>query len=109
MATLQQTPLHALHAQHGARFTEFAGYDMPVQFAGIMAEHKHTRSAASLFDVSHMGQCAILGVNAQAALEALIPSRLDTLKIGQSRYTVLLNEAGGIVDDIIVTRREDGV
>lgn len=109
MATLQQTPLHALHAQHGARFTEFAGYDMPVQFVGIMAEHKHARSAASLFDVSHMGQCAILGANAQATLEALIPSRLDTLKIGQSRYTVLLNEAGGIVDDIIVTRREDGV
>ncbi|MFN7901670.1 MAG: glycine cleavage system aminomethyltransferase GcvT [Holosporales bacterium] len=108
MSKLLHTPLYDLHRQQGARLVPFAGFEMPVQFAGIVAEHTHTRTAASLFDVSHMGQVFFKGRDAEAALEKLLPSRLDTLKVGQSRYSVLLNEAGGIVDDVIVTRCADG-
>ncbi|MFN5589548.1 MAG: glycine cleavage system aminomethyltransferase GcvT [Holosporales bacterium] len=108
MSKLLHTPLYDLHRQHGARLVPFAGFEMPVQFAGIVAEHTHTRTAASLFDVSHMGQIFFKGRDAETALEKLLPSRLDTLKVGQGRYSVLLNEAGGIVDDIIVTRCADG-
>jgi aminomethyltransferase len=88
----------------------FAGYAMPVQFAdGIVKEHLHTRSAAGLFDVSHMGQVALRGADAAAALEALVPGELQALKPGRMRYTMLLNDAGGILDDLMVTRTEDGL
>lgn len=102
-----KTPLNALHRELGGRMVEFAGYDMPVQFAGIMAEHAHTRSAAGLFDVSHMGQAILTGEGADAALEALVPSDIRELKAGRQRYTMLLNEDGGILDDLMVTRREN--
>ena len=101
---VQRTPLHALHAELGAKFVPFAGYDMPVQFAaGIVAEHKHTRAQAGLFDVSHMGQVRIDGAGAAAALETLVPGDISGLAAGASRYTMLTNEAGGVLDDLMVT------
>jgi aminomethyltransferase len=87
----------------------FAGYEMPVQYAaGIIAEHLHTRAKAGLFDVSHMGQIRLVG-DAARALEALVPGDLQSLAPGRMRYTLLLNENGGISDDLMVTRREDGL
>src|SRR4029077_6410154 len=88
----------------------FAGYEMPVQYkTGIIAEHLHTRAKAGLFDVSHMGQIALRGAGAVDALEALVPGDLAALPPGRMRYTLLLNEAGGILDDLMVTRRDDGL
>ncbi|WP_416898692.1 MAG: glycine cleavage system aminomethyltransferase GcvT [Minwuia sp.] len=101
------TPLNALHRELGARMVDFAGYDMPVQFEGIMAEHTHTRTKAGLFDVSHMGQAVLEGDGADEALEALVPSNMRELKPGRQRYTMLLNADGGIIDDLMVTRREN--
>ncbi len=106
---LRATPLHALHQELGGRLVPFAGYEMPVRFpAGIIAEHQQTRSAAGLFDVSHMGQVAVTGSGATAALEALVPSDLEGLAQGCSRYSFFTNEAGGILDDLMITRSDDG-
>src|SRR5262245_24505769 len=88
----------------------FAGYEMPVQYpAGILQEHLHTRARAGLFDVSHMGQLRLAGSDAVSALEALVPGDLLGLAPRQMRYTLLLNEAGGILDDLMATRLEDGL
>ncbi len=104
---LQQTPLHALHLELGARMVPFAGYDMPVQYpAGIMAEHRQCRESAALFDVSHMGQLRLVGADAAAALESLVPVDIVDLAIGKQRYAFFTNEQGGILDDLMVTRRE---
>src|SRR5580692_7694595 len=104
----QKTPLHALHVELGARMAPFAGYEMPIQYpAGVLAEHLHTREAAGLFDVSHMGQALIEGADHAAVatfLESLCPADLLNLAPGRQRYTQLLNENGGIVDDLMVTR-----
>lgn len=106
--TLQVTPLHALHIELGAKMVPFAGYDMPVQYKdGVLAEHLHTREAAGLFDVSHMGQAWIEGPDFETvarALEALVPGDLLGLAPGAIRYTLLLNDKGGIRDDLMVTR-----
>lgn len=108
MTDLQHTPLHDLHADHGARFAPFAGYDMPLRFeAGAVAEHLWTRESAGLFDVSHMGVLEVVGPDAAAAIEAVVPSDLVDLAPGTSRYTVLTNDDGGILDDLIVTRLSD--
>jgi len=105
---MQRTPLYDLHRALGAKFVGFAGYDMPVQFAdGIIAEHIHTRSKASLFDVSHMGQVRIEGPDAATALETLVPSDIVDLAPGQVRYTALTNEAGGMLDDLTVANAGD--
>ena len=102
---LQRTPLHALHAELGARFTPFAGYEMPIQYAdGLRAEHLHTRSRAGLFDVSHMGQVRVHGANLHAALERALPVDFDGWPEGLQRYSLLLNGQGGIEDDLMVTR-----
>ncbi|MGP1396379.1 MAG: glycine cleavage system aminomethyltransferase GcvT [Inquilinaceae bacterium] len=104
--TLRTTPLHGLHRALGGKMVPFAGYDMPVQYpSGILKEHLHTRAAAGLFDVSHMGQ-AILHADADAAgcLETLVPGDLEALRPGAMRYTLLLNDEGGILDDLMVTR-----
>jgi aminomethyltransferase len=107
---LRQTPLYALHRARGARMVAFAGYDMPVQYPrGIIAEHLHTRAQAGLFDVSHMGQIRLAGANAARALEALVPGDLQALPPGRMRYTLLLDDSGGIIDDLMATRREDGL
>ena len=104
----QKTPLHALHVELGARMSPFAGYDMPIQYrSGVLAEHLHTRKAAGLFDVSHMGQALIQGgdhATVASFLESLCPADLLDLRPGRQRYTQLLNQSGGIVDDLMVTR-----
>ncbi len=109
-AGLAHTPLAALHATRGARMVPFAGYEMPVQYQGIIAEHQHTREAAGLFDVSHMGQAFLLGPDhgtTALALEALVPADIVNLSPGRQRYTQLLNAEGGILDDLMVTRSAD--
>ena len=103
------TPLHALHLELGARMVPFAGYSMPVQYpAGLVAEHHHTRCAAGLFDVSHMGQLRLVGADAAAAFESLMPVDVIDLPVGKQRYGLLLNIEGGIIDDLMfVNRGED--
>jgi aminomethyltransferase len=107
-APLKRTPLYELHVALGAKMVPFAGYDMPVQYRlGVLKEHAHTRTRAGLFDVSHMGQAVLSGpdyATVAAALEALVPADIASLKPGQQRYTQLLNETGGIIDDLMVTR-----
>ena len=112
----KRTPLYDLHVALGARMVPFAGYEMPVHYpTGILTEHQWTRTEAGLFDVSHMGQCFLVGADHETtarALEALIPADIVNLKPGQQRYSQFLNEDGGILDDIMVTRsalpEEDG-
>ncbi|NNM77516.1 glycine cleavage system aminomethyltransferase GcvT [Sphingomonas sp. ID1715] len=99
----QTLPLDAWHRVRGARMVPFAGYHMPIQYEGIIAEHLWTRSSAGLFDVSHMGQLLISGPDAAAALEALLPGDIKGLGEGKIRYSLLLNEGGGILDDLMVT------
>ncbi|MGJ7492209.1 glycine cleavage system aminomethyltransferase GcvT [Variovorax sp. ZT4R33] len=107
--SLQKTPLHALHVELGARMVPFAGYSMPVQYpAGLMAEHKHTRTAAGLFDISHMGQLRLVGPDAAAAFETLMPVDVVDLAPGKQRYGLLLNDAGGILDDLMFFNEGDG-
>ena len=105
---LARTPLHALHVELGARMVPFAGYDMPVQYpAGILAEHTACRTAAALFDVSHMGQLRLEGDDAATALETLVPMDVQGLGVGKQRYALFTNEQGGILDDLMITRREN--
>jgi aminomethyltransferase len=108
---LKRTPLYALHKELGARLVPFAGYEMPVQYpTGILAEHAQTRTAAGLFDVSHMGQVRLTakpGQNAAKALETLVPGDITGLQPGQQRYTQFTNERGGILDDLMVTSTGD--
>jgi aminomethyltransferase len=102
---LLQTPLHALHLELGARMVPFAGYAMPVQYpAGLMAEHKQCRDAAALFDVSHMGQLRLIGPDAAAALETLVPVDVVDLAAGKQRYAFFTDEQGHILDDLMITR-----
>ena len=105
---LNQTPRNALHRELGAKMVPFAGYDMPVQFPlGVLKEHQHTRDAAGLFDVSHMGQAWLIsedGTDPAIALESLVPADVQGLTPGQQRYSQLLNDAGGILDDLMITR-----
>ncbi|HYE26817.1 MAG TPA: glycine cleavage system aminomethyltransferase GcvT [Allosphingosinicella sp.] len=100
-------PLDAWHRARGARMVEFAGYPMPIQYEGILAEHRWTRESAGLFDVSHMGQLIVAGAEAEKGLEAVLPADLAILKEGRLRYSLLLADDGGIVDDLMATRRGD--
>ncbi|AHM02948.1 Aminomethyltransferase (glycine cleavage system T protein) [Roseibacterium elongatum DSM 19469] len=103
----RQLPLRALHAEHGAKFVPFAGWEMPVQFAaGVMAEHLWCREKAGLFDVSHMGQLR-LPLSADAALETLVPVDVLDLAQGRQRYAFFTNETGGVLDDLMIARRAD--
>lgn len=105
--TLKVTPLNALHKELGARMVPFAGYEMPVQYpTGILTEHKHTRAAAGLFDVSHMGQVRIAGDDPARALEMLVPGDLQALDVGKMQYTMFTNDAAGILDDFMVNKRD---
>jgi len=107
-AALLHTPLHALHLELGAKMVPFAGYAMPVSYPqGILAEHRQCRESAVLFDVSHMGQLRLTGDDAAAALETLVPVDIVGLAPGKQRYALFTNEAGGILDDLMVTRRAD--
>ncbi|MDE1153395.1 MAG: glycine cleavage system aminomethyltransferase GcvT [Micavibrio sp.] len=109
--TLLKTPLWALHTRLGARMVPFAGYDMPVQYndMGVLKEHVHTRTAAGLFDVSHMGQAVLSSptMDPATALERIVPGDIRGLAVGKMRYTVLLNDNGGIIDDLMVTRWDE--
>ena len=100
---LEKLPLDAWHRARGARMVPFAGYEMPIQYEGIVAEHNWTRESAGLFDVSHMGQLAVKGENAGAELEKLLPGAITSLQEGRMRYSLLLNGEGGIIDDLMVT------
>lgn len=103
--SLSRTPLYALHLELGARMVPFAGYEMPVQYPmGVLQEHLHTRAEAGLFDVSHMGQVRLSGADAAMALETLVPVDVIGLQSGQQRYAVFTNDAGGILDDLMVAR-----
>jgi aminomethyltransferase len=117
-APLRSVPLDQWHRRHGARMVAFAGYAMPVQYdltgdlatrcrGGVLAEHLHTRAHAGLFDVSHMGQATLTGSNVAAALESLVPGDIAGLKTGRQRYTLFTNEAGGIIDDLMVARLDE--
>jgi aminomethyltransferase len=111
--TLEDLPLEALpldpwHRARGARMVPFAGYEMPIQYEGIVAEHTWTRESAGLFDVSHMGQLVLSGEGLDAAVEAVLPIDLTTLKPGAQRYSLLLDEDGGVLDDLMVSRLADG-
>ena len=105
---LQTLPLDAWHRDRGARMVGFAGYHMPIQYEGIMAEHGWTREHAGLFDVSHMGQLTFTGDGVDAALEHLLPSDIRGLKPFRQRYSMLLDDEGGILDDLMVSRLGDG-
>jgi aminomethyltransferase len=104
--TLLQTPLHDRHVALGARMVPFAGWEMPVQYEGVIQEHRAVRTDAGVFDVSHMGEFEVEGPQALALLQSLLSNDLDRLEPGQAQYTLLTNESGGIVDDLIVYRLE---
>ncbi|MEY5029713.1 MAG: Aminomethyltransferase, partial [Pseudomonadota bacterium] len=107
---LLTTPLNALHLELGARMVPFAGYSMPVQYpAGLVAEHHHTRTAAGLFDVSHMGQLRLVGPDAAAAFDSLMPVDVIGLGLHKQRYGLLLNDEGGIIDDLMFVNRGDDI
>ncbi|MBK8908217.1 MAG: glycine cleavage system aminomethyltransferase GcvT [Rhodospirillales bacterium] len=101
-APLKHTPLTALHKKLGAKMMPFAGYELPLQYSGIIAEHLHAREKAVLFDVSHMGQAILRGSEAAAALHDLVVGDIAALPAGKLRYTLLTNDRGGIIDDLIV-------
>jgi glycine cleavage system T protein (aminomethyltransferase) len=103
---LQRTPLYARHAESGGRLVPFAGWEMPVQYAGVIDEVRAVRTASGVFDVSHMGQLHVSGEGAHAFLQSVLSNDLDRLSPGEAQYTLLTNEHGGIVDDLIAYRRE---
>ncbi|MEM0948921.1 MAG: glycine cleavage system aminomethyltransferase GcvT [Pseudomonadota bacterium] len=108
MTDLKRTALYDLHAVSGAKMVPFAGWEMPVQYPlGVMKEHLHTRAAAGLFDVSHMGQVILRGNDAAAALETLVPAAISGLGEGRQRYALFTDENGGILDDLMVANRGD--
>jgi aminomethyltransferase len=105
----RRTSLYEWHVANGGKMVEFAGYEMPIQYpSGILTEHLHTRTHAGLFDVSHMGQIVLRGSEAVAALEKHVPSDVQSLRPGQMRYSTLLNEWGGVIDDLIIVRPDTG-
>jgi len=104
--TLQQTPLHDRHVALGARMVPFAGWEMPVQYEGVIQEHRAVRTDAGVFDVSHMGEIEVEGPQARELLQSLLSNDLDKLDPGQAQYTLLTNEGGGIIDDLIAYRLE---
>lgn len=107
-AELLKLPLDAWHRARGGRMVPFAGYEMPVQYEGIMAEHVWTREHAGLFDVSHMGQLTFTGEGVEAALESLMPADIQAAKFSHPVYSLLMAENGGILDDLMLTRIQDG-
>ncbi len=104
---LKQTPLHSRHAAAGAKTADFGGWDMPIEYTGVVAEHTAVRTAVGLFDVSHMGKVAVHGEGAVEFLNTVLANDLDRVSAGQAQYSMLCNEAGGVVDDLIVYRWSD--
>ena len=104
--TLARTPLHAWHVQHGGRMVDFGGWSMPVQYTSIIAEHQATRTAAGVFDVSHMGRLRFEGADAARFLDRLLTRRVTDMQPGQVRYSLVTNDRGGVLDDVLVARLE---
>jgi len=104
--TLLKTPLHDRHVALGARMVPFAGWEMPVQYEGVIQEHRAVRADAGVFDVSHMGEIEVEGPRAHVLLQGLLSNDLDLIEPGQAQYTLLTNEQGGLVDDLIAYRLE---
>src|SRR6188472_861396 len=102
--SLKKTPLHARHRSLGARMVEFSGWDMPVEYSGIAAEHMAVRTRAGLFDVSHMGEIEIAGKDALAAVQRISSNDASTLQVGQAQYSGLLTPRGTFIDDLLVYR-----
>ena len=102
--TLRRTPLHDRHVALGARMVPFAGWEMPVQYVGVIQEHRAVREDAGVFDVSHMGEIEVEGPRATELLQSLLSNDLGRIEPGEAQYTLLTNERGGIVDDLIVYR-----
>src|ERR1051326_459527 len=102
--TLQRTPLHDRHVELGARMVPFAGWEMPVQYEGVIQEHRAVRTDAGVFDVSHMGELEVEGPQARELLQAALSNDLEKLSPGEAQYTLLTNEDGGIIDDLIAYR-----
>src|SRR5438309_8909395 len=109
MASLKRTPLYAAHLELGAKMVEFGGWEMPVQYSGIVEEHTAVRERVGLFDISHMGEVLVAGPNAEAVLNRLFTNDLRKAAVGQAQYTLLCNEAGGVIDDLIAYRVEPTV
>src|SRR5690348_16680280 len=101
---MPESPLHDIHVAAGAAFTDFAGWQMPVRYSSDLAEHAAVRTAAGLFDLSHMGEILVVGPQAAAALDYALAGKLSAIEEGQAKYSLLLNEQGGIVDDLVVYR-----
>jgi aminomethyltransferase len=101
---LKHTPFHDFHVNAGARMVEYAGWEMPILYRGIVEEHEHTRNSGSLFDVSHMGRLSFSGPQAMALLDKVLTRKISDQKVGQSRYSLVCNEAGGVLDDVIISR-----
>src|SRR6185437_14552404 len=106
MQTLRRTPLYERHLAAGARLVPFAGWEMPVQYEGVISEHRAVRTDAGVFDVSHMGELEVEGPNARDLLQATLSNDIDRLEPGDAQYTLLTTESGGIIDDLIVYRLE---
>jgi len=104
---VKKTPLYEEHIALGARMAEFGGWDMPIQYEGILAEHQHTRTKTGLFDICHMGEFELSGPTAAADLENLLTMKISTLSVGQCRYGFMLNEQGGVIDDLTCYRLDD--
>src|SRR5438034_3998128 len=104
--TLLKTPLHDRHVALGARLVPFAGWEMPVQYEGVIQEHRAVRTDAGVFDVSHMGELEVEGPRAAELLQGLLSNDLDRIEPGQAQYTLLTNERGGIIDTLIAYRLE---
>jgi len=105
MSDLRTTPLHDRHAALGASFTDFGGWSMPVRYTSDLAEHHAVREAAGLFDISHMAEFEVRGAGAGAILDHLLAGRISTMRVGKAKYSLLLSDAGGVIDDVIVYRR----
>ncbi len=104
---LKTTPLHSRHVAAGAKTADFGGWDMPIEYAGVVAEHTAVRNAVGLFDVSHMGKVAVYGEGAVAFLNSVLANDLDRIQAGQAQYSMLCNADGGVIDDLIVYRWSD--
>ncbi len=107
MATIRKTPLHNFNIAHGGRMVDFAGWSMPVQFKSIVDEHKSTRNAAGLFDVSHMGEALVSGSEATAFLDSVLTNDISRMALGQALYSLMCYEHGGVVDDLLVYKKSD--
>src|SRR3954451_2945625 len=107
MQTLRRTPLYEQHLAAGARMVPFAGWEMPVQYEGVISEHRAVRADCGVFDVSHMGEFEVEGPRATALLQATLSNDVDKTGPGEAQYTLLTNDRGGIIDDLIVYRLEE--